>query len=191
MRIFIAGILGGIVMFIWGFLSHTVFQIGDSGVKSLPNEAAVVAVLKTNINEPGFYFFPGMDMTHQASEAEQAAFAEKYKAGPTGILVYQPTGQDVMSPKQLVVELASNIVGCWIVAFILALGIPSFIKKVIATTLIGLVGWISIMISYWNWYRYPDKIVLAEGCDQVISWFLAGLVLAFIVRARPTAASGD
>jgi len=191
MRIIIAGILGGIVMFLWGFLSHTVFQIGDAGVKMLPNEAAVVAVLKTNINEPGYYFFPGIDMAHEASEAEQAAFAEKYKAGPTGILIYQPTGQDVMSPKQLGVELASNIVACWLVAFILAMGIPSFFKKVIAATLIGVVGWVSIMISYWNWYRYPDKFVLAEGCDQVIGWFLAGIAIAFIVRAKPTAASGD
>lgn len=191
MRVIIAGILGGIVLFIWGALSHTVFQIGDAGVKMVPNEAAIIANLKSNVTEPGFYVIPGMDTAHQASEAEQAAWAEKYKAGPTAILIYHPTGQEPMSGKQLGVELASNIVACWLVAFILAMGIPSFIKKVIAATLIGLVGWVSILVSFWNWYRFTDAIVLAELCDQVISWFLAGIVIALIVRARPTAASMD
>jgi hypothetical protein len=189
MRIIIAGILGGIVMFVWSFLSHEVFQIGDSGVKMLPNEAAVVACLKTNVSDPGFYLIPGMDMAH-ATEADQAAWLEKYKAGPNAILIYHPTGQVGMM-KMLGIELASNVVACWLVAFILAMGIPSFIKKVIAATLIGFVGWVSILVSYWNWYRYPDQVVLAELCDQVIGWFLAGIVLALIVRARPTAASMD
>lgn len=187
MRLIIAGILGGIVMFIWGALSHTVLQIGDAGVRALPNEEAVISALKTNITEPGFYFFPGMDMQHQLTEEQQAAFAEKYKAGPNGILIYHPTGRELMSPMQLGTELASNIVACLIVAFLLSMGMFSFIGRLIAATLIGLTGWISIMVSYWNWYRFPDTFVLAEGVDQVVGWFLAGLVFAVVVRSSKAA----
>lgn len=190
MRLILAGILGGIVMFAWGALSHTVLQIGDSGVKMLPNEAAVVESLKANITEPGYYFAPGMDMQHQASEAEQAAWTEKYKAGPTAIIVYQPTGREPMPPKLLLVELASNVVACLIVAFLLSMGMFSFIGRVISATLIGVTGWVSIMVSYWNWYRYPDAFVLAEGIDQVVSWFLAGLAIAIIIRPKAAPPAG-
>jgi hypothetical protein len=191
MRVIIAGILGGIVMFIWGALSHMVFQIGDSGIAPLPNEDAVISALRTNVKEPGVYFFPGMDMKAELTPEQEAAWTEKYKAGPVGLIVYRPVGQEPMTPKMLGVELGSNILACLLAAFVLAMGIPSFIKKVIAATLIGVIGWMSIVASYWNFYGFSDKFVLAELCDQVIGWLLAGIAIAFIVRARPTAASMD
>ncbi len=183
MRLILAAILGGIVMFVWGFVSHEVLQIGNMGMKMLPNEAAVVEGLKTNINEPGYYFFPGIDKKSNPSAEEQAAWVEKYKAGPTGILIYHPTGQDGMM-RMLGTELASNILACLIVAFLLSMGMFSFFGRLISATLIGLTGWISIVVSYWNWYRFPDTVVLAEGADQVIGWFLAGLVIAIIIRPK-------
>jgi len=184
MRLIIAGIVGGLVMFFWGAFSHAVLPLGEAGIKVLPNEAAVISAMKTNITEPGFYFFPGMDMSKSATAEEQKAWEEKYQAGPTGILIYHPTGEQPMSARQLLTELASNIAAALVVAFLLSLIVPSFPKRVLAATLIGLTAWLSIMISYWNWYRFPTEIVLVEGFDQIFSWFLAGLAIAFILRRR-------
>ena len=41
--------------------------------------------------------------------------------------------------------------------------------------------------SYWNWYGFPTEFEIAEAVDQVVGWFLGGLVLAALVR--PTAPS--
>lgn len=38
MSIILAGIAGGIAMFIWSFRSHTVLPLGEVGVRMLPNE---------------------------------------------------------------------------------------------------------------------------------------------------------
>lgn len=38
MRLILAGIAGGIVMFIWSFCSQTVLPLGEVGVRMLPNE---------------------------------------------------------------------------------------------------------------------------------------------------------
>src|SRR5687767_7993346 len=97
-RTIIAGIVGGVVMFLWSFVSHVTLPIGEIGVKSLPNDTVVMSELRSNINEPGLYIYPGMNMEN-TTEAEMAAWTDKYKAGPRGILVYSPTGDEPMGAK--------------------------------------------------------------------------------------------
>jgi len=46
MRIILAGIAGGIAMFIWSFCCHTVLPLGEVGVKMLPNEPPLMAALR-------------------------------------------------------------------------------------------------------------------------------------------------
>jgi hypothetical protein len=46
----------------------------------------------------------------------------------------------------------------------------------------GLFGFLSILVSYWNWYGFPTDFTIGAVLDEVIGWFLAGLVLAAIVR---------
>ena len=38
MRIFLAGLLGGIAMFIWTSIAHMALPLGDTGVREIPNE---------------------------------------------------------------------------------------------------------------------------------------------------------
>jgi len=181
-RVLIPGIVGGIVMFIWGAISHMVLPIGEMGMQSLPNEDAVVSAMKQGISGPGLYFFPGMDMHKEMSKAEQAAWAAKYAAGPTGLLVYTPTGEQAMSPRHLLIELLSNIGAAIIAASLLVKISGSFASRALAVAMLGLFCWLSISVSYWNWYRFPAAFSLGEMLDQVIGWGLSGLALAKMVK---------
>lgn len=183
MRLLIASILAGIVMFAWGAVSHMVLGLGSSDMKAIPNEAEVTAMLKSKLSEPGFYFLPGADMK-QLTEEEMAAFTAKHKEGPNAVLIYQPTGDDVMSPKQLGTEFASNVVGAFFAGLLLTLAAVGFSRGVIITTLLGLISWLSINVSYWNWYRFTTGFTRDELIEQVVGWFLSGIVLAFILRKR-------
>jgi len=186
MRLIVAAIVGGIVMFAWGFVSHMILGVGDNGMKSLSNEDAVIAALKSNINEPGIYFVPGMDMSRTPTNEEWAAFSKKAEAGPTAFLVYNPTGETPFSAKQLGIEFASNVLGALIVAFILNWTAPSIGKRIIIATLIGLAGWVSIEISYWDWYRFPGAFVTGELIEQVVGWLLTGAAIALIIKRKVT-----
>ncbi len=53
-RLLAAAILGGILMFVWGAVSHTVLPLGEMGMKNLPAEDALVPAMKLAINERGF-----------------------------------------------------------------------------------------------------------------------------------------
>ncbi len=184
MRLLVAAILAGIVMFIWGALSHMVFGIADAGVRPMPNETAVSAAMKTNLSESGFYVMPGVDMK-TATEAEQAAWDSKYKEGPTAIVIYNSTGDDAFSVKRFGVELGSNIAAALVVGMILSLAVVGFSRGVTIATLVGLAGWLSINVSYWNWYRFPTNFVTAELIDQIVGWLLAGFVLGYILKKKP------
>jgi hypothetical protein len=184
MRLIIAAILGGIVMFMWGALSHMVLGLGQSDMKTVPDEAAVISTLKSKLTEPGFYFLPGVDMNRTPSEEEMAAFTTKHKEGPNAVLIYQPAGEDIMTPRHFGTELGSNIVAAFVVGLILTFAAVGFSRGVIISTFIGLTAWLSINVSYWNWYRFPTGFITGELIDQVAGWFLTGIVLAFILRKR-------
>ena len=187
MRILVAGLAGGIVLFIWGAVSHMVLGVGEMGFKTIPNEVSVVSNLKANLSEPGMYIVPGMDMTRTPTAEEQAAWTAKYQEGPNALVIYQPTGVAPFSPQQLGIELLSNILAAIVVALMLSWLVPSFSKRVALATLFGLGAWLSIDVSYWDWYRFPSEFITGELIEQVVGWFIAGLVMAFIVRPRPAA----
>ena len=181
--------LAGLAMFIWGALSHMVLGLGEAGIKNIPNESAMVSAVRTNIDQSGFYFFPGMpDASGKSKEAKDAAekeWTDKYRAGPNGILIVQTTGREPMDAAQLLTELASNV-GCALVAALLLMlaagSLSSFGARVVFVALLGLFAHLSIEVSYWNWYGFPATYTWAALADQVIGAGIMGVVLALFVR---------
>src|SRR4030095_11903681 len=170
MRLIIAAVLGGVIMFVWGAVAHMFLGIGEAELLPMPNETAMATAMKANITDAGLYFMPGMDMKKKMTDEEKAAIEAKYKEGPIAILVYRPTGDEMMSAKQLGVELASNIAAALVVGMILTFAAVSWGRGVIISTLVGLAAWLSINVSYWNWYGFPTNFVTAELIEQVIGW---------------------
>jgi hypothetical protein len=190
MRIILAAVLGGIVMFAWGAVSHMVLNLEGSVVKPMPNETAVIAAMKANVSEPGVYLAPGIDMmTKTPTEEEQQAWSTKYKEGPTMMLIYQPLGADVFTPKQFLMQLGTDVAAAFFASIILLFASVGFARGVIISTLIGVAGWTAILIPYWNWYRFPFEFIRADLIDQIAGWFLAGLVMAFFMRRREVIAA--
>src|SRR5262245_53940329 len=119
-RILIAGVVGGIVMFFWGFVSHQVLKINEAAVRTIPAEPVVGEAIKLAISQPGFYFCPGMDMSHEPTSEEQKAWEEHYARGPTGVLVIHPQGKEYSLARNLGLEFLSNVLAALIVAAIVA-----------------------------------------------------------------------
>lgn len=181
-KVLIAGILGGIVAFAWSSIVH-MLPTGHMGLSTLNDkEDAVLAALKSNIGQPGLYFYPGMDMTKSPTAEQQAAWEAKYKAGPTGLLLYLPTGSEPMGPKQLLIEFLTTVLCGLIAAYVLASAVGSLLHRAALVCLMGLFTWLAISLSQWNWYKFPFDFILLDGLDQVIGWLLAGLLIAKMIK---------
>ena len=182
-KVIAGGLAAGIVVFFWGAIAHVVLPIGSMGIRQIPNEDSVIGAIRNTIQEPGFYFFPGMDMSRAPSESEQQAWDAKLKQGPAGVLIIQPQGGEAMSPRQLWTEVATDIVAALLAALLLSQVRGSYWGRVAFVTLLGIFGFVTISVPYWNWYAFPTDFTTAEAIDQILGWFLAGLVLAAIVRS--------
>src|ERR1700742_4785706 len=96
MKVLLAGILGGIAMFIWTTIAHLALPLGEAGIGEIPNESAVLTAMQSNIGDhTGLYIFPGMGIGKNATRQERNEamnqVASKAASGPSGLLMYHPS----------------------------------------------------------------------------------------------------
>ena len=182
----LAATLGAVVFFAWSAVVHMNPLTGSMGLSMLnEKEDAVMAMLNENVPQPGLYFFPGMDMSKQTKE-QRDAWAAKYKAGPSGLLLVQPKGGDPMMTSQLVISFISDLLCALLAAFILASTVGSCGCRVAMVASLGLFSWLAISIQQWNWYNFPFTFVALDAINQVIGWTLAGFLMATMIKPAKT-----
>lgn len=118
LRVLIAGILGGIVLFNWGFVAHMVLPIGMMGIITAPNEPVLRNHLREHLPEPGVYMIPGMPAKPTPEQTKK--HDEDYKTGPNGLLFVDPSGGDPSLPPHLIKEVVANILSALLAAALLA-----------------------------------------------------------------------
>lgn len=187
-RIILGGVLGGVAVFFWGALSHMVLPIGMMGIKIAP-EAAQQQVLTTtasHFNEPGVYLLPAPQPEIWKDDAAMTAFGTRAAQQPYAFVVYQPQGRDGMAHMgtnllyQAIICILAGLLAAWIVSLMIA----GFMQRTFAVTAMGAFGWLIVNASYWNWYRFPTEFTTGAFLDQVIGWFIGGLVIAALAGSR-------
>ena len=184
MRIAIAGIAGGIAMFIWTSIAHVALPLGQIGFSQIPNEAPVLSSMHDSIGErSGLFFFPWTDMKSSNAMAEAEA---KMKINPSGLLIYHPPGAAGMTARLLIVEFIKEAVVSLIAAYLLAQTlIAGYLARVGFVALTGLAAGLTTNVSYWNWYGFPTDYTVAYASIDVIAFVAAGLAIAAILKRRP------
>jgi hypothetical protein len=192
-RILLAGLLGGLVAFVWSAVVHMNPLTACLGLSMFnEKEDAVLAELRGHDLSPGLYFFPGMDMSKSMTKEQEAAWTAKFKAGPSGLLLLQPKGGDPMEVRQLLLEFFSTALCAIIAATILATTVGSVTCRAIMVAMMGLFGWLALNVSQWNWYHYPFSFIALDLIDQSIGWLLAGFLIAKLVKPiQPLPGSGS
>jgi hypothetical protein len=181
-RIFIAGIAGGVAMFVMMSIGH-MSPVAQIGFSQMANDGPALLALQTATgNTPGLYIYPAVDMNSKDA-VENAEAARKVE--PSGILVYQRPGAPGMSPRLLVTEFAVEIAQSLIAAALLSLTmIASYAGRVGFVTLVGIVSAITTNLSYWNWYAFPASYTLANMGIEIAGFLAAGLATAALIRPR-------
>jgi hypothetical protein len=190
MKIFLAGLLGAVAMFAWMSLAHLVLPLGEIGVQEMPNEAPVLAAMQSSLGQnPGLYFFPGMGVGPNATHAQRNAAMQDYQkkldVNPSGILIYHPTGAQVMTGRQLGTELLAEFLEALLAACLLAhTRIAGFAGRVGFVLVIGIIAALTTNLPYWNWYGFPTNYTVAYAFTQTVGYLGAGLVAAALVKPK-------
>ena len=187
-RILLAGILGGIAMFLWSSVAHVMLPLGQTGIKEIPNEASVLSAMYTSLGQKsGMYMFPGMELgAHPTREQDQAAmqhYGEKLAGNPSGLLIYHPPGAKALTPGQLATEFLTQLAEALIVVFLLArTRLTSFGSRVGFVALVGFLAAITTNISYWNWYGFPASYTAAYMTIEIVGYLVIGIVAALVMK---------
>jgi hypothetical protein len=194
MRIFLAGLLGGIAMFIWTSIAHMALPLGEAAVSEIPNEAAVLQAMRSNIGEKsGFYIFPGFGLGPNATAEEQKEamkhMGEKMEQNPVGLLIYHPAGsRPFVLPRYLTVEFLTELLAAFLAVFLLSqTRLTGFWARVGFVVVAGILAAIATNISYWNWYGFPGLYTASYILIQVIGFLWVGIVAALVLKPKAAA----
>ncbi len=185
-KIIVAGIVGGILIFCWSFVAHMFLTLGHWGVRSVPQaaDAPLAAVLNEHVPDGGLYFFPYFDEAEMKimDAAKMAAYEEKHKIGPAGIMVISPRGEAGFSTMKLVKEFGTDIAAAILGALVIFWGVGRSgpIRTVGMAIAMGLMAWFLISASYNIWYRFPRDFIIAEGITEVVGFAIAGVAFYIV-----------
>lgn len=182
MRLLIAAIIGGIVMFIWGAVAHMALPIGEMGMKVAVEQDAAISALQASATQgEGVYVLPGFAPEKMSDQTFVDAFVEKYKSSPSALVMYQPGGNPALTSMapNLIKQVVTDLLAAFVAAWVLALGAFGFGRRVLIAGALGLFSWLTISLPYWNWYMFPTTFTIGNLLEQVIGWLLAGAAIAW------------
>jgi hypothetical protein len=194
-RMLLAGVLGGLTLFVWTFVAHQFLGLGEMGVGEIPNEGVVLSAMRGAIPEAGFYLFPGVGLGPKATmEQRKAAMPEymkKYEQSPHGVLVYHPASGPFNYGAALGRQFALNVLQALLAAWLVSCaasgrGYPARVGIVVVG---GILVAISTNVEYWNWYQFPGNYVAGYMTTLIVGFVLAGFVIAAIVKSEAVARS--
>ncbi|HEV8385716.1 MAG TPA: hypothetical protein VGQ11_12665 [Candidatus Acidoferrales bacterium] len=163
----IGTLVGGIVLFLWGGLTHGLVHVQ---VREFRDAQAVVRVLHENAPENAVYFAP------------QGAFVS---------VAFLPDMSD--KTKDLTPMLIRQLLTDMLAAALLCLVLPG----IVAATVLRRALWLGLfglafvalkILPYSTWYGFSAPFIGMEVFDVVGKLFLAGLVLGALMKKLAPAA---
>jgi hypothetical protein len=181
MRVLVAGLIGGIVMFIWGVAAHMALGLGNVGIRQPVDENVVLATLHDGLGErAGVYMLPSFDPKQMNDPYKVRAYSQKAIRSPYAWVVYLPQGDDMLQmQRQIPRQWASDTLGALALAFLMGYAGLGFRRRLAVAAAAAVFAWLSTMVPYWNWYRFPLDFTLAALVEQLIGWLIAGAAMAW------------
>jgi hypothetical protein len=180
MKIFIGSLVGGIIIFLFQFLSWGVLNLHYNAQQYTPKQDSILAYLNTQLDSSGGYLLPTTPKTASAADMESS---QKEAMGKPWAQVYYHTTQDTNMGINMVKNLVTNffmvLFFCWIVSGYTA---NSFGKTFLAAIFVGLIIFLHASYTEYIWYKTFD--LTAHLTDYLVSWGLTGLWLGWWLNRR-------
>lgn len=185
-KLLLAAVVGGIVLFVWGAVSHSLLPFYNSSFHRFTDESAVTRAIEANAPRSGMYFMPYEPQRTEGMTDEQynAAVEEVYQRISDGPFILAAVRIGPMAPfwQVLLIELLTGMVSCFLVGWLLLKTKPmSLGNKLLFIQGVLFAIFFAVNVSHWAWYEFSTAFTLAELFDQVVGWVLAGLVIARIL----------
>jgi hypothetical protein len=146
-------LVGGIILFVWQFISFAMPNLHESSMKYTPLQDEVLAALENSGLEEGMYMLGQPNPELPSDEAENT--------------------------DKMAMNMIRGLIICFIIAYIFLWVIrqqkdPTVMKRVLAGLAIGLIGFFFTPYTNFIWFREPD--IWAYFADGIVPWVILGWV---------------
>ncbi|MFI4937828.1 MAG: hypothetical protein ACHQJ6_04880 [Candidatus Berkiellales bacterium] len=179
-----APLAGAIVAFIWASISWMVLPWHNLDMKSFKDDGvAITQAIQHEATESGIYTIPNMTKDLHENKEKSKEWAEKAQKGPFAYLAVDLKGTKwdmrMGLMVQFIILLIVAFVGSWIINKSSMQGV---FKNAIFLSFAVTAGAFLVHASNWNWWGFPVMTTVVNFVDPAIAWFLAGLVMAKIIK---------
>lgn len=192
MRVVLAGVLAGVILFGWSAVSWMLLPFHEQVLRPIQQPRDKVVRFLSDLPEGGVFHYPGFPTTADGSRPTQAQFDaafQQMRDGPVvSKMVFLPAGAEPFPPQNFAIGLAVHIAAGCIAAGMLRLAsgrLANYGRRVLFVFGFGVVTLLARFVPESVWWGYPIDYAAVEAGDILTSWLLAGLVLGAMIRGRP------
>ena len=179
-KLWIAAIVGGIIIFIWQTLSWTVLNLHHASQEYTPKQDTIMSFLNQQFTEDGSYLLPSYPPNTPYSEMEKTMDSRK---GKPWMQIQYHKELNVNMGMNITRGLATDIVIvallCWILMKMTNAG---FGRIFMACLFTGFIVFLNSPYTIHIWYQKSD--INAHLTDALVSWGLCGLWLGWYLKPR-------
>jgi hypothetical protein len=170
----VATLVGGLILFVWQFLSWSLLPIHQSEYGYTPNQDKIMEALNQNLTEEGTYMLPGVPPGSSQEEAQAAMQAGSGK--PWASISYHKSMNTAMGMNMIrgfVVDLLAAFLLIW-----LLMKVPNLTLGVVmqASVAVGLIGYLTIPYLNSIWFENDS---IGYLIDTLVQWGLVGVWLGW------------
>ena len=166
-----------LLLFIWGFLVHSVLHHSLESITVLeePGESKLVALIDEIAQTPGTYFSKyGIFLSHDMT-ADPAGSTISNTSGKLDKSSEEAMGSFLI--RQLVIDL---VIAAFLSCIVLKIKAPGTLRKACCLGFIGLTAGIAACVPQWSWFGFGGLLTSLSVLDLAGGWFLGGVVLAWL-----------
>lgn len=175
-NLLIGGLVGGLVLFFWQFLSWSLINLHAAEMQYTPNQDEVLECLKGKLEAGSTYMMP--NVPPGTPQAEHEASMSKYLGKPWAKVSYR---------NDLNMDMGSNLIRGFVVNFLAALFLTwllmqfkdvTMLKAIMASLAVGAIGWLTVnyIDSIWFETKTIAALIDVAVCYTIIGAFLGWLL---------------
>lgn len=185
-QIIIGGFLGGMALFISGYITWAATDLHSGTIRSHEGITAVVENISEHLPETGVYYFPPANFDRSDSES-MAAWMEEFETKPHGMIFYNTTLGNPMPPSRLLRGFLVDVLASMMATILLLMALPSlsgYWSRVLYVVSLGVFAILSVHLVENVFHDMPFSWTTGVSLDMAASWLFVGLVLGGVIKNK-------
>ncbi len=184
-KIIIGTIVTALILFLVQAMNWAVLPVHNHALKYSPAQDRILELLSQTLDE-GYYYLPYFDPDNTTPE-EQSRLYTEMEGKPWAIISFHKSYDYNMAVK-MTAGFIIDLMSAFIVVIILAMvsdKIRTFGGRWLFVISMAALIILQGPLMDWNWWSIPDHFFMSLVIDQIATWGIAGLWIAWYLRPQP------